>query len=350
MELDLQPDRSATGQGNLPRKTLILTRSDVAGLVTMAEVIAAVETAHSDVSAGTAAQPSPVAMSLKSSSSFFPGHGRSGRPPRSRWRQAARGHPGQFQPAVAGPAIGAGAGVAGDRRLRSDHARPNPHPCQDGRGECCRNPAPGAARQPGTWSDRRGRPCRRARACASAGPILRARPRLVAHARHRRALYRKDRPRLPEPRCSDCRLAARGRRSVRRRLHADPVARARRRGCLVQAGPARQRRRRTAPSGPPRDRLHRDGAGLASSSTAWVPRCTTRATCCWRSPMARSPSHRSWQSSETSSAGAAVGRTSADEITLYNSVGIAIQDVAIGSLLVERARAAGIGREIDLGA
>ena len=71
MELDLQSDRSATGQGNLPRKTLILTRSDVAGLVTMAEVIAAVETAHADVSGGTAAQPSPVAMSLKSSSASF---------------------------------------------------------------------------------------------------------------------------------------------------------------------------------------------------------------------------------------------------------------------------------------
>ena len=49
-------------------------------------------------------------------------------------------------------------------------------------------------------------------------------------------------------------------------------------------------------------------------------------------------------------AGSRVGRTSADEITLYNSVGIAIQDVAIGSLLVEKARAAGVGREIDLGA
>ena len=31
-----------------PRKTLILTRSQVEGLVTMAEVIAAVEAAHSD--------------------------------------------------------------------------------------------------------------------------------------------------------------------------------------------------------------------------------------------------------------------------------------------------------------
>ena len=49
-------------------------------------------------------------------------------------------------------------------------------------------------------------------------------------------------------------------------------------------------------------------------------------------------------------AGTAVGSTSADEITLYNSVGIAMQDMAIGSVLVEKARAAGVGREIDLGA
>lgn len=48
--------------------------------------------------------------------------------------------------------------------------------------------------------------------------------------------------------------------------------------------------------------------------------------------------------------GAAPGRTSASDITLFNSVGLAIQDLAIGNLLVARARQKGVGKEIDLGA
>lgn len=48
--------------------------------------------------------------------------------------------------------------------------------------------------------------------------------------------------------------------------------------------------------------------------------------------------------------GAALGRTSPDDITLYNSVGIAIQDLAICSLIVERARQKGIGHEINFNA
>jgi ornithine cyclodeaminase/alanine dehydrogenase-like protein (mu-crystallin family) len=37
---------------------------------------------------------------------------------------------------------------------------------------------------------------------------------------------------------------------------------------------------------------------------------------------------------------------SADQITLYNSVGVAIQDLAIARLLIERAREWGRGREL----
>ncbi|WP_448955796.1 ornithine cyclodeaminase family protein [Labrys neptuniae] len=48
--------------------------------------------------------------------------------------------------------------------------------------------------------------------------------------------------------------------------------------------------------------------------------------------------------------GAAPGRTSTDDITLFNSVGLAIQDLAIGNLLVARARQKGVGKEIDLAA
>jgi len=39
--------------------------------------------------------------------------------------------------------------------------------------------------------------------------------------------------------------------------------------------------------------------------------------------------------------------TSTDQITLYNSVGVAIQDLAIARLLIERAREWGRGQEID---
>lgn len=42
------------------------------------------------------------------------------------------------------------------------------------------------------------------------------------------------------------------------------------------------------------------------------------------------------------------GRTAADQITLFKSVGIGLQDVVLCQLLVERARAAGRGHEADL--
>ena len=46
--------------------------------------------------------------------------------------------------------------------------------------------------------------------------------------------------------------------------------------------------------------------------------------------------------------GAAPGRTGRDDITLFDSVGIAMQDLAIGSLLLKRARAVGLGVNLDL--
>lgn len=46
--------------------------------------------------------------------------------------------------------------------------------------------------------------------------------------------------------------------------------------------------------------------------------------------------------------GAAPGRTSADDITLFDSVGLAAQDLAIGDLMVKRARSAGLGVDVDL--
>jgi len=43
--------------------------------------------------------------------------------------------------------------------------------------------------------------------------------------------------------------------------------------------------------------------------------------------------------------GHATGRTSDDQITLHNSVGVAVQDRAVAKLLIDRAREWGRGRD-----
>ena len=45
--------------------------------------------------------------------------------------------------------------------------------------------------------------------------------------------------------------------------------------------------------------------------------------------------------------GSKPGRSSSDQITLYKSVGVAVQDAAAAALVLRRARAAQVGREID---
>ncbi|MGE0282822.1 MAG: ornithine cyclodeaminase family protein [Rhizobiaceae bacterium] len=64
-------DVERTAAPLFPRTTLVLTRTEAEGLVTQAEVIAAVETAHADMSSGTAAQPAAVAMKLPSGTGTF---------------------------------------------------------------------------------------------------------------------------------------------------------------------------------------------------------------------------------------------------------------------------------------
>jgi ornithine cyclodeaminase/alanine dehydrogenase-like protein (mu-crystallin family) len=46
--------------------------------------------------------------------------------------------------------------------------------------------------------------------------------------------------------------------------------------------------------------------------------------------------------------GAKAGRSSATEITLYKSVGIAIQDVATANLVYRKARERGIGTNVEI--
>jgi ornithine cyclodeaminase/alanine dehydrogenase-like protein (mu-crystallin family) len=47
-------------------------------------------------------------------------------------------------------------------------------------------------------------------------------------------------------------------------------------------------------------------------------------------------------------AGTKDGRTSEQEITLFKSVGVAIEDIAIATFAYKRALAAGVGRELDV--
>ena len=42
------------------------------------------------------------------------------------------------------------------------------------------------------------------------------------------------------------------------------------------------------------------------------------------------------------------GRTTADEITVFDRTGTALQDVGAGAMVYERARAAGVGIPLDL--
>ena len=51
--------------------TLLLSRTDIEGLVSMAEVIEAVENAHADISRRTAYQPAPITLTLASGSGSF---------------------------------------------------------------------------------------------------------------------------------------------------------------------------------------------------------------------------------------------------------------------------------------
>ncbi|TMF66759.1 MAG: ornithine cyclodeaminase family protein, partial [Chloroflexi bacterium] len=47
-------------------------------------------------------------------------------------------------------------------------------------------------------------------------------------------------------------------------------------------------------------------------------------------------------------AGTKRGRTRDDELTVYKSVGVAVQDAAAAALVLTAARRASVGREIDL--
>jgi ornithine cyclodeaminase/alanine dehydrogenase-like protein (mu-crystallin family) len=60
------------------------------------------------------------------------------------------------------------------------------------------------------------------------------------------------------------------------------------------------------------------------------------------------PAPADWTEVGAMAAGLAPGRTQADEITFFKSVGNAVQDVAVGTLAVVRAAERGLGVEVTL--
>ncbi len=200
MELDVRTNPAAASKGSgdsggSPRATLILSRSNVEGLVAMSEIIAAVETAHADVSSGTAAQPSAAALSLASSPASFLAMAALADRQGLAAVKILGDIPGNAGTASPGAALGGGARVASDRGMCGDHPRADPNPAQDSGGKRRRHAAPRPCRQPRARPDRRRRPRRRARPRASGSETNRARARVVADRGHRIPLHRSDRPR-----------------------------------------------------------------------------------------------------------------------------------------------------------
>ncbi len=92
----------------------------------------------------------------------------------------------------------------------------------------------------------------------------------------------------------------------------------------------------------------RSSAARAWWSTRAAPRVTNAATCCrWRKA-ASSTGTRCRNSAELI-VGRIAGRTARDEITLYESHGMGIQDIYTGHYVFEAARAQGIGVKLPIG-
>ncbi len=139
------------------------------------------------------------------------------------------------------------------------------------------------------------------------------------------------------------------RRHARRRpgLHRQPLQDARRRPLLAQARRAYQRRRLAHARRPRAGRRHHPG-GSASPSIRVKARSKKPAT-------SSSPSRKGCSAPSTSPTrsascwpGSSPGARPPGQITLYKSVGIAVQDVAAARLVYERAVALGVGVEVEL--
>lgn len=342
MQDDSRPDAALA-----PTTTLLLSRSDIQGLVTMAEVVAAVEAAHADVSAGAAAQPAAVALSLPSSSAAFLAM------PALADRQglavvklladipdnAARSLPTQRSVIMlVSQATGAPAAILHGQiptRIRTAAAS-------------------------AVASRRLSRPDSRVLGLVGAGALavehvrshLEVRPieRVVVWSRTAATVYRfmeqiaADFPNLiVDHAASPAAVFAEADIVCTLTPSREPLVEGAwfRPGQHVNAvgAPPRPDHREIDSAGMARARVFLDSVDMAMHDSGDLLLA-----------IADGAITREEAATELGDVitGAATGRTSPDEITLFNSVGLAIQDLAIGGLLIERAREKGVGQEINL--
>lgn len=330
-----------------PRKTLILTRSQVEGLVTMAEVIDAVEAAHADMARGAAAQPAPGAMSLPSGSgAFLTMTALADRQGLAAVKlladvpdNAARGLPTQRSVLVL---------VAKDTGFCEGILH----------GQIPTRIRTAAASAVATRH--LARPDARILGLVGAGELAVAHVAALTHVLpfERVAFWTRNpdtatrfAARIAEAHPG---LAVAALASPRAVFDAADVV------CtltpsrepVVEGAWFRPGQHVNAVGAPPRpDHREIDAAGMARARVF----LDSRETAFHESgdlllALAEGALTAADVGPELGDVitGAAPGRTSADEITLYNSVGIALQDIAIGALILARARAAGVGVEIDL--
>jgi ornithine cyclodeaminase/alanine dehydrogenase len=344
MDVDIRTDNALA-----PRTTLVLSRSDVEGLVTMAEVIAAVETAHADVSTGIAAQPAAVALSLASSPAAFLAM------PALADRQglavvklladipgnAARNLPVQRSVVVlVSQATGAPTAIIHGQiptRIRTAAAS-------------------------AVATRHLARPDSRVLGLIGAGDlavehvraVVEVRPieRVLVWSRTAATLSRfSERIRRDFPG-----LAVEGASSPREVFASSDVV------CtltpsrepIVEGAWFKPGLHVNAVGAPPRpDHREIDSAGMARArvflDSIEMAMHDSGDVLLALADGAITREHVATELGDVIT-GAAPGRTSRDDITLYNSVGLAIQDLAIGNLLLARARQHGVGQEIDLAA
>lgn len=330
-------------------KTLILTRSQLEGLVTMPEVIAAVETAHADMSRGTAAQPAPGAMALPSGTgAFLTMTALADRQGLAAVKlladipdNAARGLPTQrsvlmlvsketgFCEAILHGQIPTRIRTAAASAVATRHLA---------------------------------RPDSRVLGLIGAGELAVAHVEAMLHVRpfERLAFWTRN----PETAARFAARIADAHPGLAVAAMASPQAVFAEADVVCTLTPSREPvvegawfrpgQHINAVGAPPRpDHREIDSAGMARARVFLDSRATAmRESGDLLLALAEGALAEADVGPEIGDVitGKAPGRTAADEITLYNSVGIAMQDIAIAAMIVRRAREAGVGVEVDLSA
>lgn len=329
--------------------TLILSRYDVTGLVTMAEVIDVIETAHADMARGTAAQPAPATLSLPSSPALF-------------LAMAALADRQQLASVklLADIPANAAAGLAVQRSMVMLVSQTNGACEAIIHGQVPTRMRTAAASAVATrWLARKDA---RVLGLIGAGALA------EEHIGAMRAVRDIDRVLVWSRNPARSAGLAERAEHMFPGLHASAVASPREavihsdivctltpsREPIVEGSWFVPGQHINAVGAPPRpDHREIDSAGMARARLVM----DSVATALHESgevlmALADGAIDRDDVRTELGQVivGAAPGRTGDTDITLFNSVGVALQDLAIGSLLVERARQAGVGLDLDLSA